>query len=71
MLWSGQLAPYKNAITNQLLIVSSIGMYLYLSDDNGTNPSRLASFSGNSSGSLPLFKAHDQRYLNATITEYE
>lgn len=65
MLWTDQLAPYKNAITNQLFIASSIGMYLYSPGDNQTNPSPAT---GVSSGPI---EAHDQRYLNAAITEYE
>ena len=35
MVWNPHLAPYKNAITNELFIAASIGMYLYFpGDDN-------------------------------------
>ncbi|KAG0636745.1 glycosyl hydrolase family 76-domain-containing protein [Tuber brumale] len=34
MLWSPYLDPYKNAITNELYISASIGMYLYNGDRN-------------------------------------
>lgn len=71
MLWTDQLAPYKNAITNQLFIASSIGMYLYFPGDNNTNPSPVAGAPNNSLISLPPITAHDQRYLNAAITEYQ
>ena len=71
MLWDNELAPYKNSITNQLFIASSIGMYLYFPGDNITNPSPVAGTPKNSSTSLQQIKAHDQRYLNAAITEYD
>lgn len=34
MLWSPYLDPYKNAITNELYISASVGMYLYHGDRN-------------------------------------
>lgn len=33
MIWNPSLAPYKNAITNELFISASIGMYLYFPGD--------------------------------------
>lgn len=33
MIWSPYLEPYKNAITNELFISASIGMYLYFPGD--------------------------------------
>lgn len=33
MIWNPRLAPYKNAITNELYISASIGMYLYFPGD--------------------------------------
>jgi hypothetical protein len=71
MLWTDQLSPYKNAITNQLFVASSIGMYLYFPGDNITNPSPVPGPPYNSSDSLPPIQAHDQRYLNAAIKEYD
>jgi hypothetical protein len=70
MLWTDQLAPYKNAITNELFIASSIGMYLYFPGDSNPNPSSVGNSSYNSSQALPPIKARDQRYLNAAIEEY-
>ena len=71
MVWTNQLAPYKNAITNQLFVASSIGMYLYFPGDNITNPSPVPGTLYDSSNSLPPIQAHDQKYLNAAIKEYE
>lgn len=70
MLWTDQLAPYKNAITNQLFIASSIGMYLYFPGDSNPNPSSVPNSKYNSSQALPAIEAHDQRYLKAAIEEY-
>lgn len=38
MIWSPYLTPYKNAITNELFISASIGMYLYFPGDNIDSP---------------------------------
>ena len=71
MLWTDQLAPYKNAITNELYVASSIGMYLYFPGDNNPNPYPVAGVPYNSSEALSPVKPHDQRYLNAAIKEYD
>ncbi|KUJ08308.1 Six-hairpin glycosidase [Mollisia scopiformis] len=71
MVWTYSLAPYKNAITNQLFVASSIGMYLYFPGDSNPNPSPDPDTPYNSSQALPPIQARDQRYLNAAITEYD
>lgn len=38
MIWNPHLDPYKNAITNELYISSSIGMYLYFPGDAVESP---------------------------------
>ncbi|RAL07537.1 putative glycosyl hydrolase [Aspergillus homomorphus CBS 101889] len=38
MIWSPYLSPYKNAITNELYISASIGMYLYFPGDKIDSP---------------------------------
>ncbi|KAH6853326.1 glycosyl hydrolase family 76-domain-containing protein [Chaetomium sp. MPI-CAGE-AT-0009] len=38
MLWNPRLMPYKNAITNQLFISASIGMYLHFPGDPNASP---------------------------------
>ena len=60
MIWNPYLAPYKNAITNQLFIAASVNMYLYFPGDDNPSP-----FTDN------LAKAHDNHYLAAAITAYD
>lgn len=38
MLWNPSLTPYKNAITNELFISASVGMYLYFPGDANPSP---------------------------------
>ncbi|KAF3035537.1 hypothetical protein E8E12_002174 [Didymella heteroderae] len=38
MTWNPRLLPYKNAITNELFISASIGMYLYFPGDTNCSP---------------------------------
>ncbi|KAL5343292.1 hypothetical protein BJX70DRAFT_353652 [Aspergillus crustosus] len=38
MIWNPYLGPYKNAITNELFISASIGMYLYYPGDRIDDP---------------------------------
>jgi hypothetical protein len=38
MIWNPRLMPYKNAITNQLFISASIGMYLNFPGDPNSSP---------------------------------
>ncbi len=38
MLWNPRLMPYKNAVTNQLFISASIGMYLHFPGDANPSP---------------------------------
>ncbi|KAK4204024.1 family 76 putative glycoside hydrolase [Triangularia verruculosa] len=38
MLWNPRLSPYKNAITNELWIAASVGMYLHFPGDENTSP---------------------------------
>ena len=75
MVWNPYLAPYKNAITNQLYIAASISMYLYFPGDENSSPfsSKLDQSNDDSDGStsLPPAKAHDERYLTAAITAYD
>lgn len=73
MVWNPYLTPYKNAITNQLFIAASVGMYLHFpGDDNGAP--FLTSKRGNRGyrdvQGLPPAKAHDMKYLRAAIEAY-
>lgn len=66
MIWSPYLAPYKNAITNQLYISASVSMYLYFPGDDNSSPFLL---NGEEVG-LPRAKEHDKRYLEAATDAY-
>lgn len=63
MLWNPYLKPYKNAITNELFIAASIGMYLYFPGDSNSSP-----FVGQAK--LPPAKAHDPKFLDAALKAY-
>ncbi|KKZ66072.1 hypothetical protein EMCG_08185 [[Emmonsia] crescens] len=66
MVWSPYLEPYKNAITNELFISASIGMYLYFPGDDIDSPLLSKSAPGGM-----VSKPHDPSHLNAAITAYE
>jgi hypothetical protein len=63
MIWSPYLAPYKNAITNELFITASISMYLYFPGDD--NPAPYMADTG------PPIGPRDPRYLAAAIEAYK
>ena len=67
MVWNPRLAPYKNAITNQLYISASISMYLYFPGDDNTSPFLL----NDEEVGLPSEKEHDKRYLEAATEAYK
>ncbi|KAH7032327.1 hypothetical protein B0J12DRAFT_680191 [Macrophomina phaseolina] len=69
MTWNPRLTPYKNAITNQLFISASIGMYLYFPGDRNTSPFMPAA-AGDGDGGLPFASPHDRRYLAAAVDGY-
>lgn len=66
MVWSPYLAPYKNAITNQLFIAASVGMYLYFPGDD--NPSPFLSQDNDVDGPA---KKRDSKYLDRAVEAYE
>lgn len=69
MIWSPYLAPYKNAITNELFISASIGMYLYFTGDNNTSPFMFdEDAEPSASGSM---EPHDSAHLQAAIKGYD
>ncbi|KAI9821074.1 MAG: hypothetical protein M1827_003808 [Pycnora praestabilis] len=63
MIWSPYLAPYKNAITNELYITASISMYLYFPGDDNPSP-----FASDKTASA---KPHDPRFLRAAVEAYQ
>lgn len=70
MVWNPYLAPYKNAITNQLYIAASVGMYLYHPGDDNPSPFYNDRNSRPLEDGLPPAKVHDTKYLNAAIEAY-
>lgn len=66
MIWNPALIPYKNAITNELFISASIGMYLYFPGDPVDAPF------------VPTLKGHDSKkafphnptHLKAAVDAY-
>ncbi len=67
MVWSPNLGPYKNAITNELYISASIGMYLYFPGDNSTSPF-VADSIGKQAGNGA--RPYDAVYLQNAIDGY-
>ncbi|EED16561.1 glycosyl hydrolase, putative [Talaromyces stipitatus ATCC 10500] len=61
MIWSPYLEPYKNAITNELFISASIGMYLYFTGDPIGSPFV----------SSDHYRVHDPSYLAAAVRSYQ
>lgn len=69
MIWNPHLTPYKNAITNQLFIAASVGMYLHFPGDDNAAPF-LSSNQGRNTQELPPAKDHDTKYLRAAVEAY-
>ncbi|KAJ5698903.1 hypothetical protein N7462_000908 [Penicillium macrosclerotiorum] len=66
MIWNPSLVPYKNAITNELYISASIGMYLYFPGDPIDAPFMADSSGQRSKQSYP----HNPVHLKAAIDAY-
>ena len=62
MIWNPKLTPYKNAITNELFIAASIGMYLYFPGDVISSPFV--------AGSKEEEERHNPVHLQAAIEGY-
>jgi hypothetical protein len=72
--WNPALQPYKNAITNELFMASSIAMYLYFPGDYDTDPYPSANYSSETNTTLPplhFMQPHDPLFLDNAIKEYE
>ncbi|KAK5325244.1 hypothetical protein LTR70_002624 [Exophiala xenobiotica] len=63
MTWNPSLAPYKNAITNELFTAASISMYLYFPGDNNSAPFL--------SAQDRFYNAHDPIYLENAVKSYK
>jgi hypothetical protein len=69
MIWSPYLAPYKNAITNELYISASISMYLYFPGDDNTSPFGFSTPKMSVKGYVA--PPRDPKYLAASIEAYK
>ncbi|KAF2720999.1 glycoside hydrolase family 76 protein [Polychaeton citri CBS 116435] len=73
LTWNPALAVYKNSITNELFISSSIGMYLYFPGDSNTDPYPNPDYTETTNLTLPdlaPLSAHDPSLLDNAIKEY-
>lgn len=61
MIWSPYLLPYKNAITNELYISASVGMYLYFTGDPIHSPFITCNDC----------RVHDPEHLAAAVRGYQ
>lgn len=71
--WNPALQPYKNAITNELFMASSIAMYLYFPGDYNTDPYPSANYSSETNTTLPplpFVQPHDPLFLDNAVKEY-
>ena len=74
LTWNPHLFPYKNAITNELFVSSSIGMYLYFPGDNDTDPYPSPAYTDSTDTTLPCLpplSAHDPLLLDNAVKGYE
>jgi hypothetical protein len=69
MTWNPRLAPYKNAITNELFISASVAMYLYFPGDDNESP--YFASSNSTKRSLDVHKPHNSMHLLAAINAYQ
>ncbi|KAF2217372.1 glycoside hydrolase family 76 protein [Cercospora zeae-maydis SCOH1-5] len=67
MIWNPTLEPYKNAITNQLWIAASVGMYLHFPGDDNSSPFMSESLEASD---LQHAKPHDVHFLAAAVQGY-
>lgn len=68
MTWNPRLLPYKNAITNQLFIAASVGMYLHFPGDKNCSP-----FLSTTDDFVPLScspRPHEPAFLQNAIDGY-
>ncbi|KAI1975726.1 hypothetical protein LOZ53_004046 [Ophidiomyces ophidiicola] len=65
MIWSPWLTPYKNAITNELFVSASVGMYLYFPGDIIDDP--MLRVANDEWVSIP----HNPAHLTAAIKAYK
>ncbi|KAK0853863.1 hypothetical protein LTR29_011988 [Friedmanniomyces endolithicus] len=72
--WNPALATYKNAITNELFLASSIAMYLFYPGDSLSDPypsPAYANATNTTLPDLPALAAHHPLLLQNAIEEYQ
>jgi len=69
MTWNPSLEPYKNAITNQLYITASVGMYLYFPGDCNSSPFSFST-EARTLGLQPAVP-HEPQFRQAAVDAYE
>jgi len=68
MLWNPRFAPYKNAVTNELSIAASVGIYLHYAGENiNASWQRSSEGTGGSLGS----ERFNRTYLHTAIRAYD
>ena len=84
MVWDSTDIPYKNAITNELYVASSVGMYLYSPGDSNSSPSFIINSSNpctdptastttggsNATAPLPSVPTRNPQYLQNAIKTF-
>ncbi|KAB8339066.1 hypothetical protein FH972_022002 [Carpinus fangiana] len=71
LTWNPTLATYKNAITNQLFVSASVGMYLYFPGDSNTSPYSSTPPAGTNRPDLTPISAQDPSFLDNAKKEYD
>lgn len=69
LTWDPKVLTYKNAITNELFVSSSMAMYLYFPGDDNTDPNPSTTFTG-TLPPLPSLAAHDPLLLQNAQNEW-
>lgn len=69
MNWNDRLAPYKNAITNELFISASVSMYLYFPGDENEAP--FLTPSNSPQRAMGAYQSHNPMHLLAAIDAYQ
>ncbi|KAK0618533.1 hypothetical protein B0T17DRAFT_459531, partial [Bombardia bombarda] len=69
MTWNPRLMPYKNAITNELYIAGSIGMYIYFPGDDNAAPFNVT-LDPEPPRPQEVWHPHDPKYFTAAVDAY-
>ncbi|KAK0337954.1 hypothetical protein LTR94_002552 [Friedmanniomyces endolithicus] len=72
--WNPALATYKNAVTNELFLASSIAMYLFYPGDSLSDPYPSPAYTNATNTTLPdlpALDAHDPLLLQNAVAEYQ